>query len=122
MREHAELILQKLGANDLVLDVGAWASPFNRAQWIIDSQPYDTRGFYASFGGPRSQGGCREWFTPGTWVQRDICEHHPWPFNDRQFDFVICSHTLEDIRDPLWVCSEIIRVGKRGYIEVPSRA
>ena len=122
MREHAELILQKLGADDLVLDVGAWASPFNRAQWIIDSQPYDTRGFYGSFGGPRSQGGDREWFTPATWVQRDICAHHPWPFDDRQFDFVICSHTLEDIRDPLWVCSEILRVGKRGYIEVPSRA
>src|SRR5262249_8806039 len=31
------------------------------------------------------------------------------------------SQTLEDLRDPLWVCSEIIRVGKRGYIEVPSR-
>jgi hypothetical protein len=28
---------------------------------------------------------------------------------------------LEDIRDPLWVCSEIIRVSKAGYIETPSR-
>jgi hypothetical protein len=34
---------------------------------------------------------------------------------------VVCSHTLEDIRDPLWVCSEMIRIGKAGYIEVPSR-
>jgi hypothetical protein len=33
----------------------------------------------------------------------------------------MCSHTLEDIRDPLRVCSEIIRVAKRRYIEVPSR-
>jgi hypothetical protein len=32
---------------------------------------------------------------------------------------VICSHTLEDIRDPLWVCSEMIRIGKAGYIELP---
>ena len=34
---------------------------------------------------------------------------------------MICSHTLEDVRDPIWVCSEIQRVAKAGYIEVPSR-
>ena len=28
---------------------------------------------------------------------------------------------MEDIRDPIFLCSEIIRVGKRGYIEVPSQ-
>ena len=115
-------ILERLGPADMVLDVGAWACPFNRAQWVIDAQPYDTRGFYRTFGGAASQGGEREWFSPDTWVQRDICDRRPWPFEDRQFDFVICSHTLEDIRDPLGVCSELMRVGKGGYIEVPSRA
>ena len=34
----------------------------------------------------------------------------------------ICSHTLEDLRDPLWVCAELVRVAKAGYVEVPSRA
>ena len=34
---------------------------------------------------------------------------------------MVCSHTLEDLRDPLWVCRELIRVAKAGYIEVPSR-
>jgi hypothetical protein len=28
---------------------------------------------------------------------------------------------LEDVRDPIWVCSELLRVSKAGYIEVPSR-
>src|SRR5205807_8541390 len=27
----------------------------------------------------------------------------------------------EDVRDPVWVCDELIRVAKAGYIEVPSR-
>jgi hypothetical protein len=81
---------------DLVLDVGGWACPFNRANWILDAQPYASRGYYATFGGPRSQGPTEEWFTQYTWVQRDICDRHPWPFQDKQFDFVICSHTLED--------------------------
>jgi len=96
-----------LQPTDLVLDVCGWACPFNRANWILDAQPYASRGYYATFGGPRSQGPSEEWFTHDTWVQRDICDRHLWPFHDKQFDFLICSHTLEDIRDPVFVCSEI---------------
>ena len=118
---NVEKLLALLGPDDLVLDVGGWACPFNRAQWIIDAEPYETRGYYRTFGGPAAQGGEREWFSAATWVQRDICERTPWPFADRQFDFAICSHTLEDVRDPLWVCAELMRVAKRGYLEVPSR-
>jgi hypothetical protein len=118
---NVDRLIARLTPTDLVLDVGGWACPFNRAQWVLDAEPYDTRGYYRTFGGPPSQGGDQEWFSAATWVQRDICGREPWPFADRQFDFVICSHTLEDIRDPLWVCSELMRVGKSGYIEVPSR-
>jgi Methyltransferase domain len=119
---NVESLLKRLTPADVVLDVGGWACPFNRAQWVLDAEPFATRGYYRTFGGAASQGGDQEWFTAETWVQRDICDHKPWPFADKQFDFVVCSHTLEDIRDPLWVCSELMRVGKRGYIEVPSRA
>src|ERR1041385_281982 len=115
-------LLAEIRPEDAVLDVGGWACPFNRADWVLDSQPYETRGFYKTIGLPASQGGGSERFTNATWVQRDICDKEPWPFEDKFFDFSICSHTLEDIRDPLYVCSELIRVSKRGYIEVPSRA
>jgi hypothetical protein len=115
-------ILGVLNEKDAVLDVGGWACPFNRANYILDAQPYETRGFYRTFGGPAAQGPEEESFGRETWIQRDICDRAPWPFADKQFDFAICSHTLEDLRDPLWVCAELIRVAKRGYIEVPSRA
>ncbi len=118
---HADEILARIKPGDRVLDVGGWASPFNRADWVIDLQPYETRGFYGTVGLPASQGGEREYFTRDTWVTRDLCDREPWPFPDKWFDFSICSHTLEDIRDPLFVCSELIRVSKRGYIETPSR-
>ncbi len=114
-------ILSILEESDQVLDVGGWACPFNRAQWVLDSEPFETRGFYRTFGGPPSQGGEREHFSERTWIRRDICDREPWPFADKQFDFVICSHVLEDVRDPIGVCSELIRVGRRGYVETPSR-
>lgn len=115
-------LMSELSPKDLVLDVGGWACPFNRAQWVLDAEPYETRGYYRTFGGAAYQGPDTEWFTRETWVQRDICDRAPWPFPDKYFDVAVCSHTLEDIRDPLWVCSELTRVARRGYIEVPSRA
>jgi hypothetical protein len=111
-----ELITARLAPADIVLDIGGWARPFNRANYVMDAEPYETRGYYGE-----PQGGEREYFNEGTWIQRDICEHTPYPFRDKEIDFVICSHTLEDVRDPLWVCSEMVRVAKAGYIEVPSR-
>jgi hypothetical protein len=118
---NVDRLVSELGPADSVLDVGGWACPFNRAQWILDAEPYETRGYYATFGGSPFQGPATEWFTKETWVQRDICDRTPWPFADKSFDVAICSHTLEDVRDPLWVCSELMRVARRGYIEVPSR-
>jgi Methionine biosynthesis protein MetW len=108
----AERIRAELGPDDLVLDIGGWASPFPRANWVMDLQPYETRG-NPDPGGER--------FRRDTWVERDICDRAPYPFADKSLDFVICSHTLEDVRDPVWVCSEMLRIARRGYIEVPSR-
>jgi Methyltransferase domain len=108
--------MAKLAADDLVLDVGGWAKPFARADWVIDLMPYETRGLYDYEPDPD-----KERFRTETWVQRDICDRQPWPFAKDQFDFAVCSQTLEDVRDPVWVCSEMIRVARAGYIEVPSR-
>jgi SAM-dependent methyltransferase len=105
----------ELPPDALLLDVGGWASPWPRADWVIDLMPYETRGLYGAADGRPER------FSTDTWVQRDICAHDPWPFADDQFDFVVCSHTLEDVRDPIRVCEELVRVGKAGYIEVPSR-
>lgn len=121
LKTNEKKILETLKPSDLVLDVGGWACPFNRANWVVDAQPFETRGFYRTLGMASSQGGDNEFFSKQTWVIHDICGKKPFPFADRQFDFVICSHVLEDVRDPLWVCSEMMRVAKKGYIEVPSR-
>ena len=43
------------------------------------------------------------------------------PFKDKEFDFVIASHVIEHIEDISYFLNELSRIGKRGYIEVPSR-
>jgi hypothetical protein len=121
LNENCDKILEILRPNDLVLDVGGWACPFNRANFVLDAEPFETRGFYKTVGMAGFQGPPEESFSQATWIQRDICDKKPWPFEDKQFDFAICSHVLEDIRDPIFVCQELSRVAKRGYIEVPSR-
>lgn len=42
-------------------------------------------------------------------------------FRDKEFDFVYCSHVLEHVRDPAKACAELMRIGKRGFIETPTR-
>jgi len=111
-------IAGELPPDALVLDVGGWASPLPRADWVLDLMPYETRGLY----GTEGAAGEPERFGPGTWVRRDVCDREPWPFADDAFAFAVCSHTLEDVRDPVWVCAELARVARAGYLEVPSRA
>ena len=104
--------------HDQVLDVGGWHAPLNRANVILDIMPYRTRNRRGAIG---SENWPDEYFNEMSYHQLDICGPNPWPFRNKQFDFVLCSHTLEDVRDPIFVCREINRVGKSGYIEVPSR-
>ena len=51
MREQTRTqLLERIGPGDVVLDVGSWADPFERADWVIDMFPYETRGLYARNG------------------------------------------------------------------------
>ena len=43
------------------------------------------------------------------------------PFNDKEFDFIIASHVAEHVEDIAFFLNELARVGKQGYIEVPTR-
>ena len=58
-------------------------------------------------------------FKKKNYIQLDINRSF-LPFKDNYFDFVFCSHTLEDIVFPFNAMDEIKRVGKQGYIETPS--
>lgn len=55
-------ILESLADEAIVLDVGGWASPLARADWVIDLMPYESRDLYGD------HDPSPERFTPETWV------------------------------------------------------
>jgi hypothetical protein len=117
-RENAIRIAATLPPEAKVLDVGGSNAPFPPATHILDFLPYEQRN--------REQVKLLDdvlpvKFTKETWRQRDVCDKQPWPYPDKFFDYCVCSHLLEDVRDPIWVCQEINRVARAGYLETPSR-
>ncbi len=54
----------------------------------------------------------------------NICESEVWQkiqANDQRFDFSICTHVLEDIRDPFFVARQLASISKAGYVSVPTK-
>tara|TARA_Y100000590_G_scaffold452089_1_gene594590 strand:- start:586 stop:1203 length:618 start_codon:yes stop_codon:yes gene_type:complete len=43
------------------------------------------------------------------------------PFQDKEFDFTIASHVIEHVEDLDFFITELERISKRGYIELPTR-
>lgn len=103
-----------------VVDVGGGAAPFPRADYVIDALPFDGADT-GSDGSSHRALGTPPRYNQERWIQLDLCGRNRWPFADKTFDFAVCSHLLEDVRDPIWICSELCRIARAGYIEVPSR-
>lgn len=117
-RTNAIRIASSLPTTAKVLDVGGGSAPFPRADYVLDARPFEAGSWQTK---KLLEDVIPRRFDKSTWVQRDVCRRDPWPFGDKHFDYVVCSHLLEDIRDPIWACLELQRVSKAGYIEVPSR-
>lgn len=98
-----------------ILDIGGWFAPCTLATHMVDLMPFSTMNVAGSYGGGALK------VNPETYLQIDLGAVERLPFKDKEFDFVICRHTLEDLKDPIRVCREIVRVGKAGYIETPHR-
>lgn len=94
-----------------VLDIGSGNDPFPLATHLADLTVSDNQVGRAGVPFKELQG-------------KPVyeCNIERMPFADKEFDFVFCSHVLEHVGDPEKACSELMRVGRCGYIETPSPA
>lgn len=94
---------------DKVLDIGSGPMPFPLATHLADIAEKDDS--YGRGGAPLKMLAGRP-FTE--------CPVEKTPFADKEFDFVYASHVLEHSTDPGAACEELMRIGKKGYIETPT--
>ena len=97
----------KIKKSDLVLDVGSGDFPHPRANVCVDK--YEDSN-YQRLGNLKVMDG----------QQFINADGESLPFDDKSFDYVICCHVLEHVPNPAKFMNELSRVGKKGYIEVPS--
>ncbi len=95
-----------------VLDVGSGHNPHPRADVLVDKFPLDNPEISGRSG--------RDVVLPHNKVFV-VADATAMPFRDKSFDFVICSHVAEHIEHIDKFCSELNRIGKRGYLETPSK-
>jgi len=93
-----------------VIDLGSGDNPHPRADIYVD--------FFDD--GIHREGAKLVVPQQGQFIKWDL-NKYPFPFKNKEFDFVICSHIIEHINNPAYFCNEIQRIGKRGYIETPNK-
>ena len=103
--------MQKLRGKFTVVDIGGsvngWSTPYIDA--LVDFNAPDNLPNYI------------------THYQCDITHPDSWKKiledvnKNEKFDFCICTHTLEDIMNPGFVCEQMSKIAHAGYIAVPSK-
>ena len=100
-REHVLKILKENQNNWKILDIGCNIAPVEFAQTVADVQNFSK-------------------FYEGKNKKFVLINDKKLPFSNNQFDFVYASHVIEHVEDLSFFISELKRISRKGYIELPS--
>jgi predicted SAM-dependent methyltransferase len=104
--------IKSIKSSDRVLEVGPGGTPFHRSNVLLEKIFDDEEA--------RKQRGHVSALT----TDKEIVyyEGNRFPFEDNEFDYVICSHVLEHIpsNEIVSFVYELVRVAKKGYLEFPT--
>lgn len=104
--------ITQIKETDIVLEIGPGSTPFQRSDVFLEMR-YDDVNIAKS-----QRGEIDETFT----TKKPIIYYdgNEFPFKNKEFDYVICSHVVEHVPNVELFLSECIRVGKKGYFEYPT--
>ena len=103
--------IKSIKATDKVLEIGPGSSPLLRSDVLLDKKFGDIEALEQRALQPKIEYNKPVYYYDGS----------KFPFQDNEFDYVICSQVLEHVSGNEFsnFIKEIERVAKRGYIEVP---
>ncbi len=106
--------VKSIKKTDRVLEIGPGGTPHERADVFLDLDPKyfkdDDEALYQRGAAPPLK-------TDKPIVYYD---GKNFPFKDKEFDYVICSHVIEHVEDIAAFVKELFRITDKGYIEFPT--
>jgi len=109
---HLSNKIRSINEGDRVLEVGPGGKPHPRADLFLE----------LDFEGDDKEALAQRAFQKNLQTEKEVVYYtgRDFPFSDKEFDYVICSHVLEHIEDVGKFLSEMFRVSRKGYLEYPT--
>jgi len=102
--------IKSINEKDRVLEIGPGADPHPRSDIFLELSLENEDDYVRQFGHERKL---------QTVKKIVFYDGKKFPFEDKEFDYVICSHVLEHVPDVESFLAEVFRTCKKGYFEYP---